>query len=205
LETGDLIFTQLGSDENIISAVTEGYRGARPDHMGVVLSTDIGIFVLEAFPPEVRLTHIDIFLRRSTYKNQKNSEPRYFVGRLRGQYRNLISSAMEYGLKQRDIPYDQLYLPDTTKLYCSELVVDMFKYANSGEDFFMETPMSFRDLETGVIHPQWIEHYRYFGLPVPDGEPGSSPGDISLDSRIKVYKINGPLVGLRNVWPEAAN
>lgn len=198
MKTGDLIFTQLGSDVNIISAVTEGYRGARPDHMGVVIQTKIGVFVLEAFPPEVRLTHLDVFLRRSTFGNQKNSEPRYLIGRLAYEYRTLISLAVEYGLKQRDIPYDQLYLPDTTKLYCSELVVDMFKYANSGNEFFVETPMSFRDLETGLIHPQWVEHYKYFGLSVPDGEPGSSPGDISLDSRVEIYKVHGPLVGLRS-------
>ena len=196
METGDLVFTQLGSDENMISAVTEGFRGARPDHMGVVVKTAIGLFVVEAFPPEVRLTHIDIFLRRSTFKNQINTEPRYMIGRLKKDYEHLIPLAIKYGLKQRDIPYDQLYLPDATKLYCSELVVDMFKHANDGNEFFEETPMSFRDLNTGLIHPHWVNHYRYFGLDVPDGEPGSSPGDISLDDRIEVYKIHGPIFGL---------
>lgn len=196
METGDLIFTQLGSDENMISAVTEGYRGARPDHMGVALKTAIGVFVIEAFPPEVRLTHIDIFLRRSTFQNQINSEPRYMIGRLKKEFMSLVPPAMEYGLRQRDIPYDQLYMPDATKLYCSELVVDMFKHANAGNEFFPETPMSFRDLNTGLIHPHWINHYRYFGLDVPDGEPGSSPGDVSLDNRIEVYEIHGPIFGL---------
>lgn len=198
MESGDLIFTQLGSDENIISAVTKGYRGARPDHMGVAVQTRIGLFVLEAFPPEVRLTKVEVFLRRSAYNNKKNSEPRYLIARLRPEYRSLIPPAIHYGLRQRDIPYDRLYLPDATKLYCSELVVDMFKYANSGNDFFRETPMSFRDLQTGVIHPQWVDYYKHFGISVPDGEPGSSPGDLSLDDRIEVYRIHGPLVGLKD-------
>ena len=198
METGDLIFTQIGSDDNIISAVTEGYRGARPDHMGVVLTTEIGVFVLEAFPPEVRLTHVDVFLRRSTYHNKIDTEPRYLVGKLRQEFRQLISTAIEYGLRRRDIPYDRLYMPDAKKLYCSELVVDMFSHANGNTEFFPETPMSFLDTETGMIHPHWVQYYRQYGLEVPHGEPGSSPGDISLDHRLDIYKVHGPLFGLRS-------
>ena len=196
MQTGDLVFTQLGSDENMISAVTQGYRGARPDHMGVIIKNSIGLFVIEAFPPEVRITHIDVFLRRSTFQNKIDTEARYMIGKLKSEYEDLIPRAIEYGLKQRDIPYDRLYLPDATKLYCSELVVDMFKYANTGNEFFIETPMSFRDLDTGLIHQHWVNHYRYFGLDVPDGEPGSSPGEISLDNRLEIYKIHGPIFGL---------
>src|SRR5688572_13665357 len=65
-EHGDLVFSQIGSDANAISAVTEGYRGARVNHMGVVVKNHKGFFVLEAYPPEVRVTQLDVFLRRSS-------------------------------------------------------------------------------------------------------------------------------------------
>jgi hypothetical protein len=81
-------------------------------------------------------------------------------------------------------------------LYCSELVVDMFKHANNGLPFFEEKPMSFRDLKTREILPEWEAYYAYFGIPVPDGEPGSNPGDISLDQRLRFFHIEGDIPGL---------
>ena len=195
MNTGDLIFSQIGPDANAISDVTEGFRGARPDHMGVIIENPIGIFVLEAFPPEVRITHIDVFLRRS---RTSGGDPGYMLGRINNEFHSLIPDAIAYGLRQRDIPYDRRYLTDPAQLYCSELVVDMYKYANSGEAFFPEHPMSFRDLETGIIKPYWIQYYQQFGMSVPHGEPGSNPGTISLDPRLDIYRIEGPMVGLRD-------
>jgi hypothetical protein len=155
MQTGDLIFTQIGRSDNAISSVTDGYRGARVNHVGVVVENQFGKFVIESFPPEVRLTNINVYIRRS---NDNNSNSRYLAGRLHSNHHNLIPSAIEYGLKQRDIPYDELYLTGESALYCSELVVDMFKHANSGTELFPESPMSFRDIETGEIHENWVEN-----------------------------------------------
>ncbi len=191
--TGDLAFIQFGGSENAISAVTEGYKGARVNHMGVIVTNPQGTFVLEAFPPEVRLTNIAVFLRRSNDPVQ--SVPRYMVGRLKPAHRPLIPKAIAYGLSKRDTAYDDLYLTDEAKLYCSELVVDMFKAANGGEEFFVERPMSFRDPATGQILPAWKAYYDHFGMPVPEGSPGSNPGDISKDKKISILMVEGPITG----------
>lgn len=193
LETGDFAFSVIGRDENAISAVTSGYRGARVNHMGVVVQTHHGAFVLEAFYPEVRLTKWEVFSRRS---HGTDDTPRLLLGRLAAPHRGLIGAAVAYGIAQRNTPYDQLYLTDESALYCSELVVDMFKHANGGAPFFVERPMRFRDLATGQIHPTWIEYYAYFGMEVPSGEPGSNPGDISRDPRLEIYRAIGPIPGL---------
>jgi hypothetical protein len=193
IEEGDLIFSQIGRETNAISAVTEGYRGARVNHMGVVIKNNNGTFVLEAFPPEVRVTQLDVFLRRSA--DPKTTKQRFIVSRLIDNHRSLIPTAIEYGLLQRNRPYDELYLTDMAALYCSELVVDMFKIANGNKEFFAEHPMSFRDLVTGEIHPTWIEYYDRFGMEVPDGEPGSNPGTISKDPRLEVIDVQGPPSG----------
>ena len=193
LKHGDLIFSQLGTDENAISAVTRGLRGARLNHMGVVLKNNFGWFVLEAFPPEVRVTQIDVFTRRSA--DPVFGHERYLALRLKVAHAHLIPKAIQYGLAQRDTPYDDLYLTDPTALYCSELIVDMFRSANGGNEFFVERAMSFRDPATGQVHPAWIEYYAKFGMAVPDGEPGSNPGDISSDLRMDLVAVQGPPSG----------
>lgn len=189
---GDLLFTQIGSEHNAISAVTEGYRGARVNHVGVVVRNNKGVFVLEAFPPEVRVTQFEVFLRRS---NDTSGNPRYIGARLSLAYAQLIQPAIEFGLSRRNVPYDELYLTDERALYCSELLVDMFKAANNGVPFFAEHPMSFRDPVTGEILPAWVEYYERFGMDVPDGEPGSNPGDISKDLRLVVLQVIGNITG----------
>ena len=193
MKHGDLVFSQIGSDSNAISAVTEGFKGARVNHMGVIVENTKGLFVLEAFPPEVRVTQLDVFLRRAA--DPKDGRLRYLVGRIQPTLKHLLSPAVTYGLKQRDIPYDELYLTDTTALYCSELVVDMFSHANGGQAFFAERPMNFRDLNTGELHPAWIEYYAKFGMDVPEGEPGSNPGTISKDFRLEIVSVQGPPAG----------
>ena len=190
--TGDLIFSFVGAPENAISDVTEGFGGARVNHMGILTQTAFGLFVLEAFPPEVRLTQFDVFARRAI---GSDGSPRLMVGRLKAGFENLVPRAMEYGIKRRNTPYDQLYLSGENALYCSELIVDMFRFANEGVPFFPEHPMSFRDNETGEVHPTWLSYYDYYGIEVPEGQPGSNPGDISKDNRIKIFHVEGDIPG----------
>ncbi len=82
--------------------------------------------------------------------------------------------------------------PSEDAYYCSELVVDAFKYANGGNEFFPEEPMSFIDMNTGEVHEYWIRYYnKYLGMELPVGEPGSSPGHISLSPKIKIVHRYG--------------
>ncbi len=193
MQTGDLVFSFIGPASNAISDVTAGYRGARVNHVGCLVETRHGVFVLEAFPPEVRLTHLSVFSRRS---EDEAGRPRMLLGRLKAMHHDLIPAALDYGIAQRNIPYDQLYLTGENALYCSELLVDMFKHANGGAPFFPENPMSFRDNDTGEVHPTWIQYYAYFGMEVPEGHMGSNPGDMSLDARLHVYDVIGDIPGL---------
>lgn len=135
LQTGDLIFSFIGSSSNAISAVTEGYRGARVNHVGVLVRTTYGMFVLEAFPPEVRLTNYAVFSRRS---HDTEGNPRLIHGRLDASFGSLIGPAVQYGIGRRNVPYDELYLTGEGALYCSELVVDMFKLLTVVRHFFMK-------------------------------------------------------------------
>ncbi|MDJ0931921.1 hypothetical protein [Breoghania sp.] len=48
MQTGDFIFSAIGREDNAISAVTEGFHGARLNHMGVIEVAPRGVFVLES-------------------------------------------------------------------------------------------------------------------------------------------------------------
>lgn len=47
--------------------------------------------------------------------------------------------------------------------------------------------MNFRD-STGQIAPYWQEHFARLGMPVPEGVPGTNPGELSKDpALVAVY------------------
>ena len=50
--------------------------------------------------------------------------------------------------------------------------------------------MTFRD-SNGKIPQYWVQHYKKKGIAIPEGEPGSNPGDLS---RRNIVKILGKLV-----------
>lgn len=189
LHNGDLLFQDLaGNGAAAIEAVTPGFNGAEVSHVAIYLLVGTIDYVVEAFPPEVRLTPLRVFLRRA---RDQLDRPRVFVGRLKAQHAYLIPGAIEKAISLRGLPYDRVYLTGEDAYYCSELVVDSFKHANGGVEFFAEHPMSFRDAATGAVLEYWIAYYRYFGLTVPDGEPGSNPGNLSLSDKIVVVHRYG--------------
>ncbi len=193
-EPGDLLFQDLECLDACpaIEAVKLGFHDSRISHVGMFLAVGGVPYVIEAYPPEVRLTPLAVFLRRS---RDRLSRPRICVGRLRDPFRRLIPGALAQALALRGLPYDRVYLTGEDAYYCSELVVDAFKRANDGEEFFPEEPMSFRDPRTGEILEYWIRYYAFFGRPVPEGEPGSHPATISLSARLSIVARLGFLTG----------
>lgn len=191
LATGDLLFQDLvGSGADAIEAVTPGYHGAEVSHMAMYTRVGHHPYVIEAFPPEVRLTPLPVFLRRAL---DDQNRPRVFVGRLIEKYRPLVPGAVKKALELRGLPYDAVYLTGEDAYYCSELIVDAFKYANNGIALFPEHPMSFRDPATGEILDYWKRYYAHFGREVPDGQPGSNPGEISMSDKLEIVHRYGYL------------
>lgn len=193
---GDLLFLDLdcfgGCDA--IEDVKVGVNGARISHVGIAIDVSGVRYVIEAFPPEVRLTPLNVYLRRAL---DEQSRPRVCVGRMKSALRHLIPAALYESLRLRGLPYDQVYLTGEDAYYCSELVVDAFKVANAGVEVFAEEPMSFRDSRTGEILEYWRRYYAYFGRPVPEGEPGSHPATISRSDKVDIIARMGILHG----WP----
>ena len=74
-------------------------------------------------------------------------------------------------------PYDDAFLPDNGRMYCSELIYDCFLDA-TGKPFFKAQPMNWRDKE-GNLPEYWKKHFEKLGMPVPEGVPGTNPTDLS--------------------------
>ena len=175
LQEGDLLFCCI-DEPNEITEVTQGAKGMNIDHVAVVhfIGGDEGpLYVIEAKKPVVCLTPIDSFYREN---------PHALVGRVKGDVD--IHKSVRRCLSMVGKPYDDLYQPGDSAIYCSELV--QLNYVNSqGNLIFEPVPMSFHDA-TGQVTDYWMKFYAERGMAVPEGVPGSNPGELSRRPQVSI-------------------
>ena len=178
-KTGDFIFQDLdcGGLCDAIETVTKSYKDYRFSHIGMVYISDRDTMVIEAIGKGVKLTPLDSFLSRTVINVH---------GRLKKKYRHLIMGAIDFSLKKLGTAYDDEFLYDNGKYYCSELLYDAFKYANNGHPFFELEPMTFRQPGTNDFFPVWKEYYSKLGISIPEGKPGCNPGGLSRSGKIEI-------------------
>ncbi len=183
LKEGDLIFQNLncGPMCEAINEVTTGYQGLKFNHMGLVVIQDGQTFVIEASGKAVKKTPLDQFLLYS-------SETMY-LARLRQAYSYLIPEAIAFANEQIGIPYDDDFLYDNGKYYCSELIYDAFQYAYK-QPFFTLYPMTYKPLGSNEFFPIWVSYFAALNQAIPEGLPGCNPGGMSTSDKITVI---GPI------------
>ncbi|MDD2985441.1 YiiX/YebB-like N1pC/P60 family cysteine hydrolase [Flavobacterium sp.] len=184
LQTGDLLFQKMNCGElcEAIHAVTKGYQGNDFSHLGLVLIENDSVFILEAAGNAVRKVTLEEF--------SKNTTTTMFIGRVKKKYEKLIPQVISFSKEQLGIPYDDDYLYDNGKYYCSELIYDAFLNAY-GKPFFELQPMTFKQPETNVFFPAWVAYYNDLKIEIPEGKPGCNPGGISTSKKIKIIgKLN---------------
>lgn len=180
---GDLIFQNLqcGPLCDAINEVTIGYDDLNFNHVGMVIEHDGKLQVIEATFPEVCITPLSDFLNKT-----KTS---MYLGRLNPKFQKLIPKAKEYSLLQVGKPYDENYLLNNGKFYCSELLYEAFKYANKGSGFFYLYPMTYKSKHTEDYFPVWVEYFEKLNQPIPEGLPGCNPAGMTLSSKITMLGI----------------
>ena len=120
-------------------------------------------------------------------KNIKNKDSK--TGRKRVQkfgkyYRKSDSKMMQ---RYKCLVCNNTFSPmESHAFYCSQLVTDSFNHANPKDKTFHLQPMNFNDLATGQPIATWVNYFKQLKIPVPNGEPGSSPGGLSLDPHIDI-------------------
>lgn len=183
LQSGDLLF-QVGKSSTLSNAITEVTSGADSvtyTHVGIVSIENGEIFVIEATTPKVRKTTIDTFLNDA---RKFNGKPIVAAARLNSKYFDIIPQSIANAEKYIGKPYDYVYNPDNDEYYCSELVYLAYKNKN-GKPIFKAKKMSFSD-EKGKITTAWIEHFRKYKSPVPEGRKGTNPADMSKSKEITI-------------------
>lgn len=172
LKEGDLLFC-VAEKANSITDVTSGLDGRRIDHVAIFHTANGEDFALEAIHKGVCLTPIDSFMAR---------RQDVVCARLRDT--TGVAQSVERAMEYIGRPYDFYFMPSDSAMYCSELVQKCYK-TTGGELVFKPVPMSFHD-KTGTITAYWRDYYARRGLRVPEGEPGSNPGDLSRSDKIVI-------------------
>lgn len=178
-QSGDLVFQNLdcGGLCDAIEAVTEGYNHQSFSHIGLIVIQNDSTYVLEAIGKNVHLTPIAEFKKRSPHP--------LVHARLKLQYQPLITMAISFALNQQGVAYDDVFLYDNGKYYCSELIYDAFLFANNNKPFFSLEPMTFKQPNTQTFFPVWVTYYKQLGMDIPEGKPGINPGGISRSKQIE--------------------
>lgn len=179
---GDLLFcTNLQG--NNITDVTQGIGGLKIDHVAIFhrITSDANAhktqeYALEAIHKGVCLTPIDSFMAR-----------REMVVCARLKDTLGVAHSVERAMRYIGKPYDFNFMPDDSAFYCSELVQKCYK-RHDGELIFKPIPMSFHD-KSGKITKFWHDYYAKQNMKVPEGEPGSNPGDLSRSDAVMILGI----------------
>lgn len=172
---GDLLFCAK-EENNPITQVTQGVSGMKIDHVAILYKQGNKTYALEAIHKGVTLTPIDSFMaRRETVVAARLCDT---LG---------VALSVKRALSFLGRPYDFNFMPSDSAFYCSELVQKCYRYSN-GELVFKPIAMSFHD-ETGKVTTYWKDYYGRQGLTVPEGEPGSNPGDLSHSRAIQILGI----------------
>ena len=200
LQIGDILFQDLDSSPlcDAIEIVTPGYNNNNFSHIGIIVELgdpncinpnyiyEDNIRVLEAIPNKVTTTKLDSFLNRSIDSNEK---PKVIVGRLKKRYQYSILDAVKFLKSKIGVKYDDYFIKDNNKYYCSELIYEAFEK----DSIFKLYPMTFLDPNTRDTMILWQEYYQKLETKIPEGEPGINPGVMSISEKIEiVHKYGQP-------------
>lgn len=186
LQNGDLIFQEdcSGRTDSTIKEVTSSIGDYNFTHVGIVYIDEKGeTYIIEATRPKVVITSLKEYLYP---EDNEGCYPKSVVGRLSDKYQQLIPDAINEALKLVGKDYDDGFVLNNDRYYCSELIYDIFLKANSGKPVFPLNVMTFKSPDTGEITKGWLEYFDKYGLPVPEGELGINPGAMSRSDVIEI-------------------
>ena len=178
---GDLLFQDIQCQGicKAITAVTHNKHAMPINHVAMLISRDT---VIEAEGNNVQRTKLRKFLQRS---RDKAGRPLVIVGRLKPQYRKLISRAVHIALSWQGRPYNYAfaYHNNFKSFYCSQLIYDAFMLA-AKKPFFQLTKMTFK--RDGQTLAAWQRYFKHLQKPIPEGQPGSNPALLARSNKIKI-------------------
>lgn len=179
LRDGDLLFS-IGKSNSPMTTAIQSATAHQADiaytHVGIVKIVDNECFVIEATAPEgVRQVSLDTFMNKAATDGQRTFVA---VARLRPQFQYIIPQALARAQSKIGMAYDFAYSESNNAYYCSELVQKSFLETN-GLHLFPAIKMTFKNPQTLSFDAYWMSHFAKLGLPIPEGENGSNPAQMS--------------------------
>lgn len=172
---GDLAFAVDYDSDNHITEVTAHEELPPVEHVGIIHVDSRGVVnVVEAVPQQGVIV--------SSWRDFTTHNPHVMVGRLIN--RDNVESSVKRAMSFVGRPYDDLFLLDTNKIYCSELVQVSYLDSN-GNALFPLISMSFQNSD-GEIPDYWRNHYSSRGLWVPHGALGSNPVSLAASPLLRI-------------------
>lgn len=195
IHSGDLIFLDLDCGDicdAIEDATKEQFQvsGPRLSHVGVleVIESESGreMYVYEAWPGGgvVRTPLIEVLKRVKAGENQENG---FYIGRFKDEFRELAFSSLPKIQLLLKAAYDDVFLMDNGRYYCSELVYAGFPSSDHESPVFRLHPMMFGS-PGSKTRKTWEAYYSKLNQKIPDGELGLSPLSIYLEGREIFFK-----------------
>jgi len=166
-----------------IAASTGAYT-----HVGVAVCSDSGVYLYEALPRVGVVSHPLEEALAQWYQSLDTTLPllEYVsICQLSVPFDTLrLIHFLQEFLGQ---PYDDAFLPDNGRLYCSELIYESF-FDLQGNRLFTAAPMNFR-VPDGSVPSYWIHHFDSLGIAIPEGVPGTNPTDLFSSPHLIKCKI----------------
>ncbi|MBR1927439.1 MAG: hypothetical protein IJ840_06790 [Bacteroidales bacterium] len=187
LRTGDLVFVGIpldysienGSMDEAIASATGSPDSLNLIHVAIAEVDAEGKWIIDATVKRGVDRHpLDTFITDFTLKD--GSLPVFIVKRLKDP-----SKAAEYvnnAKKYLGRPYDIHFATDDSELYCSELVRDSY-IGPDGKYIFAAAPMNFKNPD-GEFPLYWRQLFEMIGSPIPQGEDGTNPQDMSRSTAL---------------------
>jgi hypothetical protein len=179
LENGDILFVSAdsGTLSSAIDRVTQTNASTHYSHVGLLEKVNNEYWVLHAGTRNgSERIKLDTFL----YYVHKDSN--YVdVFRLKDNYKNSISNAIEVAKSWLGKPYNYSYILSDKKMYCSDFVQRSFRKAS----IFKLEPMTFINPKTGKTDASWIEFYEEQGVAIPEGKLGCNPNNMAISGKIR--------------------
>lgn len=179
LQTGDLLF-QAGKRTDMAGAITAATGQAEAlsyTHVGIAVCATGADSVLEATTGGVRIVPLERFLA-----DAGTEKGRSLVVAMRLRDTSGLAASILRARGCLGLPYDYSFRPDNGQLYCSELVWESFRRADSSR-IFTARPMNFRAADS-TMPRYWVELFEKLGEPIPEGEPGTNPNEMARDPQL---------------------
>ena len=177
LQSGDLLFCNSTQSDlsKAIDGVTQTKKQTHFDHLGIVDLQNDTLWVLHAAPKKgVSRETLGQFI-------QSEGEASITAYRLKSKYHRAVSGAIHRAYQHLGEPYNATYRMEDKGYYCSEYIYDIF----APDSIFSLHPMTFKDPETNLSLPGWINYYQKLAIPIPEGKPGCNPNGMAESNKLK--------------------